>query len=96
MDSSINILEKLDKIESLLVGQKTVLNLQGLADYTGYSKSYIYKLTCTSGIPFYRPKGKQIFFNKKEIDTWLLSKKVPSEKEIEQKAIDHLASRGGK
>jgi len=96
MDNIQTLTEQLYKLETLLVGQKTVLNLEGLADYTGYSKSYLYKLTSSGGVPFYRPKGKQIFFNKKEIDSWLLSNKVSSRAEIAQKANDYLARTGGK
>ena len=62
---------RLRNIESLLLSQKTVLNFDEGADYTGLSKSYLYKLTCSGGIPCYKPQGKHIYFNKQEIDQWL-------------------------
>ena len=37
--------KELEQIKTLLLSKKNVLNINELADYTGYSKSYIYKLT---------------------------------------------------
>ena len=59
-------------IETLLLSQKTVLNFDEVAAYTGLSKSYLYKLTCSGGIPCYKPNGKMIYFEKVSIDRWLL------------------------
>lgn len=53
--------QRLRNIESLLLTQKTVLNFDEAADYTGISKSYLYKLSCSGGIPVYKPNGKQLF-----------------------------------
>jgi len=63
--------ERLRNIETLLLFQKTVLNFDETAAYTGFSKSYLYKLTSTAGIPHFKPQGKHIFFSKADIDTWL-------------------------
>jgi len=60
--------EKLNKFETLFINQKTVLNLEEVAAYTGLSKSCLYKKTSTGGIPCYKPNGKHIYFNKNEID----------------------------
>lgn len=70
-------------IQQLL--QKEILTPTELSEYTGLSKSYIYKLTHLREIPFYCPRGKLIFFKRSEIDEWLLSNKRQSRKEIEQK-----------
>ena len=58
--------ERLKNIESLLSLQKTVLNFDEVAAYTGLSKSYLYKLTCSGGIPCYKPQGKHIYFNNRK------------------------------
>jgi excisionase family DNA binding protein len=64
------------KIETLLLSQKPVLTFEELAEYTGFSKSFLYKLSMESRIPgAYKPTGKQWFFERKAIDQWLLSNK---------------------
>jgi len=78
--------QRLRNIESLLLTQKTVLNFDEAADYTGISKSYLYKLSCSGGIPVYKPNGKQLFFNRLELDRWLLRNRKATNQEIEAKA----------
>lgn len=68
-------LKELEHIKTLLLSKKNVLNLNELSEYTGYSKSYIYKLTSRNAIPYFKPSGKAIFFDRIEIDTWLLKNK---------------------
>jgi len=85
--------ERLSRIEDLLLSQKTVLNFDEVAVYTGLSKSHLYKLTSTGGIPCYKPTGKKIYFDKEEIDEWLLRGKKLSQDEIDDKAEAHLMRR---
>ena len=81
-NNNLSIEERLENIEKLLLNQKTVLNLEELSIYIGLSKSTIYKLSSTQNIPFYRPRGKYIYFNKSEIDRWLLRNRVKTVDEI--------------
>lgn len=39
---------------------------------TGLSLSHLYKLTSTNGIPCYKPTGKAIYFNREELEAWML------------------------
>lgn len=78
--------ERLNGIESLLLTSKTVLSFTECAAYTGLSRSFLYKLTSTGGIPCYKPNGKHVYFDRKEIDLWLLSNRKATREEIEQKA----------
>lgn len=65
------------KIETLLLSQKPVLNFEELAEYTGFSKSFLYKLSMANSIPgAYKPTGKAWFFERKTIDQWLLTNKA--------------------
>jgi excisionase family DNA binding protein len=83
----LNIIDdRLRNIESLLLSQKVVLNFNEVATYTGLSKSYLYKLTSSAGIPCYKPQGKQIYFNKQEIDKWLLQNRKATNLELENQA----------
>ncbi len=86
MEHLQSIDDRLRNIESLLLSQKTVLNFDEVAAYTGLSKSYLYKLTSTGGIPCFKPQGKHIYFSKKEVDQWLLQNRKATNAEIENEA----------
>lgn len=97
MEKYDKIIEKLDNLEAVFIQQKTVLNLEEVAAYTGLSKSCLYKKTSTGGIPCYKPNGKHIYFNKNEIDKWLLSNRKATSEEIETAATNYCLTnkRGG-
>ena len=95
MNNSKSIDDRLRNIESLLLSQKTVLNFDEVAAYTGLSKSYLYKLTCSGGIPCYKPQGKHIYFNKQEIDQWLLQNRKATTKEIVSQAATFVTLKKG-
>ena len=61
MEEIRELAKKLNNIEELLLAQKNVLKLDEVTLLTGFSKSYLYKLTSTGGIPCYKPQGKYIF-----------------------------------
>jgi len=90
MDYSETIEQRLSNIESLLLGVKTVFTFDDVAAYTGLSKSYLYKLTSGNVIPHYKPNGKNVYFSKDEIDTWLLRNEVKTNDALEQEAINHV------
>ncbi|WP_313384473.1 helix-turn-helix domain-containing protein [Chishuiella sp.] len=87
------ILEKLLSIETLLLDKKKVLNPDELANYTGYSKSTIYKMVQGNIIPFSKPNGKHLFFDKEEIDEWLLSNKSKSKLQLQNEALNYANTR---
>ncbi len=71
------ILEKLKTIErNSLLAAKNVLTFDDVALVTGLSKSYLYKLTCIGEIPHYKPTGKQLFFDRAEIESWLKQNRI--------------------
>ena len=82
---NIKLDERLNRIEKLLLSNKTVLSFDEACDYTGISRSYMYKLTSTGEIPNSKPNGKIIFFDKKLLDDWLLRNKRKSNTEIQEK-----------
>ena len=74
-----NALELLQEIKALLSHNKKVMNVEDLSQYTGLSKSKIYKLTQLNLIPSgVNPHLRQKFFDKDRIDAWLLGKSDPS------------------
>lgn len=86
---NLKLEQRLDRIERLLVSNKTVLTFDEACDYTGISRSYLYKLTSAGEIPFSKPNGKIIFFSKEKLDNWLLQNKRKSSSEIEQEALSY-------
>ena len=92
------ILTKLNSIEKMLQEQnllkKEVLNFNEAAIYLEVSHSHLYKMTSTGAVPSYKPNGKKLYFNRKELDNWLLSNRQTSKEEIDQQAADYLVKKG--
>ncbi|WP_417442993.1 helix-turn-helix transcriptional regulator [Joostella sp.] len=87
---NIKLQEKLDRIESLLLGSKKVLTLEEACDYAGISRSYLYKLTSAGLIPHSKPNGKMIFFDIDRLNAWLLRNGRKSQCEIKNQALDYI------
>ncbi|WP_136480918.1 helix-turn-helix domain-containing protein [Cognatitamlana onchidii] len=83
------ILERLDRLEKLLIGHKEVLTFDEACDYTGISRSYLYKLTSSGKIPHSKPNGKMLFFEKKKLVDWLLQNNRKSKQELEAEALTY-------
>lgn len=96
MENVMSIEDRLSNIETLLLSQKTVLSFDEVAIYTGLSKSHLYKMTCTGGIPCYKPNGKKIYFDRNEIDSWLLRNRKATTDEIESQASTYIVKSGSR
>lgn len=95
MDEIIKRLERLERlIESQGINTKEVLNFNEACQYLELSQSHLYKLTSTGAIPHYKPNGKKIYFNRHELDSWLLRNRATSKDEVEQQAADYLVKKG--
>ena len=92
---STQVLNELKQIKNLLFENKTVLNVEELAQYTGLSKSKIYKLLSNKLIPTGNNANiRQKFFYKKDIDLWLMG---ISQEELEvEKEFNNMLSRNRK
>ena len=80
----LKIEEKLDRIERLITANKKVLSFDEACEYTGISRSYMYKLTASRNVPHSKPSGKVIFFNKEKLDEWLLNNAIKTQEEIDE------------
>jgi len=93
--AAIDILHELEKIRMLLVDQsifhKDVLNFKEAAQFLSISNSYLYKLTSSGQIPHYKPEGKLIYFQRAELQNWLLRNRVKSADDIESTASTTVA-----
>lgn len=63
--------ERFKTIEDTLYTNKDILNMKEVCLFLDISQSMLYKLTCNEEIPHFKPRGKMIFFEKKELIKWI-------------------------
>ena len=68
--------ERLKSLEDAIYTTKEILNMKDVCQYLDISQSLLYKLTCTGEIPHFKPRGKMIFFEKKELIAWIKRNKI--------------------
>ncbi len=95
------ILSELQELKKLtLLSAKNVLTLNDVCILTNLSKSHIYKLTHKKQIPYWKSEGgKYLFFDKKEIENWLLHTRIKTNAELETEAANYCLTqsmKGGK
>ena len=79
LEQKINEIDKIHVLENYIVqlkerfwAVKEVLTTAEASAYLGLSESYIYKLTSLKQIPHYKPNGKLVYFNRKELCEWAM------------------------
>lgn len=87
-----DVLDRLDILTSAVLSNKQILNIDEAAAFTGLTTSYLYKLTSTQQIPHYKPRGKMVYFDRSELESWQKQGRVNSLDEIDRKAANHLVS----
>lgn len=88
------IIQKLTQLEKLIIGTtKQIFTVDDLVNYTGFSKSYVYKLVHKNIIPYSKVNNRTLFFEKWEIDSFLLQNKSKSISQIEQEAHNYVNSK---
>lgn len=83
LEQKINEVDKIQTIENYIIqlkeriwAVKEVLTTAEASAYLGLSESYIYKLTSLKQIPHYKPNGKLLYFNRKELCEWAMRNQV--------------------
>lgn len=56
---------------SISVQSKSTLTKEEAADYLGLTVKSLLDLTHKKLIPYYKPNGKMIYFDKEELDEWI-------------------------
>lgn len=69
---------------------KNVLTLEEALEYTGFARSYLYKLTAARKIPHYKPNGKRLFFNREELERWLQQNRITPDSELNEQAMKRV------
>jgi excisionase family DNA binding protein len=72
--------------------QKKVLTLEEASLFLGYAKSTIYKLTSSGILPYSKPNGKKIYFERDALEKWMLSNKSQSNIDRECISATYVAS----
>lgn len=81
---------RIESLENLLHQGKDVLTLEEAAKFMGIARSSLYKMTHEQAIPFYKPNGKMIFFEKTDLLAWVRQNRVSSQQEISEEAARHM------
>ena len=64
---------------------KRVLTFKEGCELLGLRPNWVYKLTSRRQIPFSKPRGR-IYFDRQELEAWMLGQRVPTQAEIERQA----------
>ena len=78
-------------LEHILFEAKDVLTLEEASLFMGISKSSLYKMTHKHELPFFRPNGKLIYFEKSELLKWIRQNRCMSEDEIKATAAQRIS-----
>ncbi len=70
---------------------KRVLNFKEACEFLGFAPSYMYKLTHFGKVPFSKPNGKTIFFDREKLEEWMLSNSS-CPKDRETRAATYVAT----
>ena len=78
-------------LENLISAAKHVMTLAETATFMGISKSSLYKMTSNHEIPFYRPNGKLIYFEKEDVLLWMRQNREASAEELNNAAVRQMS-----
>lgn len=71
---------------------KKVLTFKEACEYTDTAPSYMYKLTSAGIVPFSKPNGKKIWFDREKLDEWMLSKPNKTAEQKESEAATYVST----
>lgn len=86
----VELQERVNRLENLCYATKEVLNLEEASAFLGIAKSTLYKMTHLNQLPYFKPAGKLIFFEKKALLDWVRGVRAMSQEEIRSEAAKRL------
>jgi excisionase family DNA binding protein len=88
------VLNELQELKNLtLIGVKKALSMNDASLLTGLSKSHLYKKVCQKEIPYYKGHGgKLTYFDKDELNAWMLQNRVKTNDEIKSEATAYIVT----
>jgi excisionase family DNA binding protein len=83
----------LEKQTETPIHQKRILTLPEACRFLGISESYCYKLTSAGVLPFSKPNGKTIFFEREKLEEWALNNATIGAEARKRKAVTYLTTK---
>ncbi|MDR3706387.1 MAG: helix-turn-helix domain-containing protein [Paludibacteraceae bacterium] len=84
--------KQLDRIETAALSQKNVLTFDEASRFIGVSHSDLYKRTSNREIPHYKPRGKMLYFDRLELESYLKQNPIITADELEAQAQTYVAT----
>lgn len=75
--------------EKTIFCTKEILTFDEACRYMGVSKSTLYNLTMRKEIPHYKPTNGRVFFQRTELEQWILNSRISTDQEISHKASSY-------
>ena len=72
--------KRMEAVEDILDNAKEVLTVEEASRFMDIARSSLYKMTSDRSIPFYRPNGKMIYFEKADLMAWIRQNRVMATK----------------
>ena len=72
--------------EMMAICQKPILTAKECATYMGIKLSTLYKMTHNNVLPYSKPNGKMIFFDRVEVENWMRSNRYATQQELATQA----------
>lgn len=69
---------------------KDILSFKEAAQYLDLSESSLYKLTSESKITFHKPNGGKLYFEKSDLNNWMLQNKIKSIQDTEFEILKNV------
>src|SRR5574344_912548 len=69
------LIERIEELGKMVKQTKTVLGFDEACKYIGVSESPLYKPPARNEVPHNKPRAKMLYFNRVEIDKWMLQNK---------------------
>jgi len=76
------------------LASKKVLTLNEACEFSGLKKQFMYKLTSSRQVPHFKPRGKAIYFDREQLEAWLLSGEVKTADQISHDGDKYLIKKG--
>lgn len=70
---------------------KDILSFKEAAQYLDLSESSLYKLTSESKITFHKPNGGKLYFEKSDLNNWMLQNKSKSIQDTEFEILKNVS-----
>lgn len=94
METELKMEKLIFLLENNSLQHKEILSFQEALAYLDVSKSFLYKLTSSNNITFFKPSGKLIYFKKSDLDQWILRNESPALESLEEGLNDYILKNG--